>query len=58
VNVIQLNRQLHGGPTAFLALALDQRPTVVAHWSDQYRLTTLRSPDQVVHDQMYGVLVA
>jgi hypothetical protein len=58
MDVIGLDRQLLDMPSVLSALGLDQGFTVDRDFSGEDGLTTLRTPDQVVDDQVDTVFVA
>jgi hypothetical protein len=58
VDVIGLNRQLFDAPPVPGALGFDQGFTVRGHLAGEDGLTTLRTPDEVVDDEVDAVFVA
>lgn len=56
--MIGLDCQLKNVPAAFLALLFNKLATLCSNRVHQNRFTSLRCPDQMVHNQVYSVFVS
>src|SRR5712692_9111383 len=58
MNMLRLNRQLDNLPSLLLTFLPEQSFTVLCHRPGKHGLTALRTPDQVIDNEMDAVLVA